>query len=165
MERRFRIHERGKAAGQVRPKFWNRLYRNNGDGTFTDVTEKAGVKGHSYGMGVAVADYDNDGRPDIYVTNYGANILYHNNGDGTFSDVTARAALRPQAGLPAPAGWTTIATDTSIWSCPATCNGISAAIPGVATAPPVTEPSAIPMFLRPWPTPSSTIMATALSLT
>jgi len=75
------------------PKFWNRLYRNNGDGTFTDVTEKAGVRGHSYGMAVAVGDYDNDGRPDLYVTNYGRNILYHNNGDGTFSDVTAKAGV------------------------------------------------------------------------
>ena len=68
--------------------FWNRLYRNNGDGTFTDVTEAAGLRGHSYGMGVAVGDYDNDGWPDLYVTNVGRNILYHNNGDGTFTDVT-----------------------------------------------------------------------------
>jgi enediyne biosynthesis protein E4 len=69
------------------------LYRNNGDGTFTDVTERAGVQGHSYGMGVATGDYDNDGLPDIYVTNFGENILYHNNGDGTFTDVTARAGV------------------------------------------------------------------------
>ncbi len=75
------------------PKYWNRLYHNNGDGTFTDVTEKAGLRGHSYGMGVAVGDYDNDGRPDLYVTNYGRNILYHNNGDGTFTDVTAKAGV------------------------------------------------------------------------
>jgi hypothetical protein len=75
------------------PKFWNRLYRNNGDATFTDVTERAGLQGHSYGMGVAIGDYDNDGLPDIYVTNLGQNILYHNNGDGTFTDVTARAGV------------------------------------------------------------------------
>jgi hypothetical protein len=75
------------------PKFWNRLYRNNGDGTFADVTEGAGVQGHSYGMGVATGDYDNDGFPDIYVTNLGRNILYHNNGDGTFTDVTNRAGV------------------------------------------------------------------------
>jgi hypothetical protein len=75
------------------PQFWNRLYRNNGDGTFTDVTERAGVKGHSYGMGAATGDYDNDGLPDLYVTNFGENILYHNNGDGTFTDVTARAGV------------------------------------------------------------------------
>jgi enediyne biosynthesis protein E4 len=83
----------GKFPDKSDPKFWNRLYHNNGDGTFTDVTEKAGVKGHSYGMGVAVGDYDNDGRPDIYVTNYGANILYQNKGDGTFRDVTEIAGV------------------------------------------------------------------------
>ena len=75
------------------PKFWNRLYRNNGDGTFTDVTERAGVQGHSYGMGVATGDYDNDGYTDLYVTNLGGGILYHNNGDGTFTDVTRRAGV------------------------------------------------------------------------
>jgi len=75
------------------PKYWNRLYHNNGDGTFTDVTAKAGLRGHSYGMGVAVGDYDNDGRPDVYVTNFGRNILYHNNGDGTFTDVTEKAGV------------------------------------------------------------------------
>lgn len=83
----------GKAPDKSDRRFWNRLYRNNRDGTFSDVTEKAGVKGHSYGMGVAVADYDNDGRPDIYVTNLGRNILYHNNGDGTFTDVTEKAGV------------------------------------------------------------------------
>ncbi len=61
--------------------------------TFADVTEAAGLRGHSYGMGVAVGDYDNDGRPDIYVTNLGRNILYHNNGDGTFTDVTEKAGV------------------------------------------------------------------------
>src|SRR6478672_3587392 len=75
------------------PRFWNRLYHNNGNGTFSDVTEKAGIRGEGYGMGVAVADYDNDGRPDLYVTNVGANILYHNNGDGTFRDVTREARV------------------------------------------------------------------------
>lgn len=75
------------------PRFWNRLFKNNGDGTFTDVTERAGVRGHSYGMGVATGDYDNDGRQDLYVTNFGRNILYHNNGDGTFTDVTEKAGV------------------------------------------------------------------------
>jgi hypothetical protein len=75
------------------PRFWNRLYRNNRDGTFTDVTEKAGLQGHFYGMGVATGDYDNDGNVDLLVTNLGGNILYHNNGDGTFSDVTAKAGV------------------------------------------------------------------------
>jgi len=80
----------------------NALYKNNRDGTFTDVTEKAGVAGGTFGMGVAVGDYDNDGRPDMLVTAYGRCILYHNNGDGTFTDVTAKA------GVAAP-GWTTSA--------------------------------------------------------
>src|ERR1700739_1787561 len=78
------------------PRYWNRLYRQNKDGSFTDVTVQAGLGGAgdgNYGMGVAVGDYDNDGYPDIYVTNYGKNILYHNNGDGTFTDVTARAGV------------------------------------------------------------------------
>jgi hypothetical protein len=75
------------------PEYWNRLFHNNGDGTFTDVTEKAGVAGFGYGMGVAVADYDNDGRPDIFVANVTSNQLLHNNGDGTFTDVTAKAGL------------------------------------------------------------------------
>src|ERR1035441_10196958 len=75
------------------PKYWNRLYRNNGHGGFIDVTEKTGLQGQSYGMGVAVGDYDNDGRPDLYVTNFGRNILYHNNGDGTFTDVTEKAGV------------------------------------------------------------------------
>jgi hypothetical protein len=69
----------------------NALYRNNGDGTFTDVTEKAGVPGNAYGLGCVWGDYDNDGFPDLYVTQYGKNILYRNNGDGTFSDVTDKA--------------------------------------------------------------------------
>jgi hypothetical protein len=76
------------------PEYWNRLYRNNHDGTFTDVTEKAGLKGNGYGMGVAVGDYDNDGFEDLLVTNFGSVILYHNNGNGTFTDVTARSGLR-----------------------------------------------------------------------
>ena len=80
----------------------NALYKNNRDGTFTDVTEKAGLHGNAYGMGVAVGDYDGDGLPDIYVTQYPHSILYHNNGDGTFTDVTAKA------GVAAP-GWGTSA--------------------------------------------------------
>ncbi len=75
------------------PRYWNRLYRNNGDGTFTDVTEKAGVQGKGYGMGVAVGDYDNDGYEDLYVTGVNYNQLFHNNGDGTFTDVTEKAGL------------------------------------------------------------------------
>ncbi len=71
----------------------NVLYRNNGDGTFTDVTAQAGVGHTGYGVGCAAADYDNDGYRDLYVTNYGPNVLYHNNGDGTFTDVTQKAGV------------------------------------------------------------------------
>jgi len=80
----------------------NALYKNNRDGTFSDVTEKAGVAGGTFGMGVAIGDYDNDGYPDIFVTAYGDCILYRNNRDGTFTDVTAKAGL-------ATPGWTTSA--------------------------------------------------------
>jgi hypothetical protein len=81
---------------------WNRLYHQKADGTFEDVTEKAGLQGSGYGMGVAVGDYDNDGYEDLYVTAYGGNRLYHNNRDGTFSDVTQRAGV-------AGSGWSTSA--------------------------------------------------------
>jgi hypothetical protein len=84
------------------PPLRNALYHNNRDGTFTDVTQKAGVPGNAYGMGVAAGDYDGDGFPDLYVTQYPHSILYHNNGDGTFTDVTAKA------GVAAP-GWATSA--------------------------------------------------------
>jgi enediyne biosynthesis protein E4 len=87
---------------QPSPPLRNALYRNNRDGTFTDVTEKARVPGSAYGMGVAVGDYDGDGLPDLYVTQYPHSILYHNNGDGTFTDVTDKA------GVSAP-GWATSA--------------------------------------------------------
>ena len=75
------------------PSFYNRLYHNNGDGTFTDVTERAGVKGLGYSMGVATGDYDNDGFVDLYVCGVNYNQLLHNNGDGTFADVTAKAGV------------------------------------------------------------------------
>jgi hypothetical protein len=84
------------------PKDWNRLFHQKKDGTFEDVTEKAGLQGEGYGMGVAVGDYDNDGFEDLYVTAYGGNKLYHNNGDGTFTDVTERAGV-------AGSGWSTSA--------------------------------------------------------
>ncbi|MBV8069930.1 MAG: CRTAC1 family protein [Acidobacteriaceae bacterium] len=78
------------------PRYWNRLFRQNKDGSFTDVTAAAGLQhagAGNYGMGVAVGDYDNDGHPDLFVTSYGRNILYHNNGDGTFTDVTAKTGV------------------------------------------------------------------------
>jgi hypothetical protein len=86
------------------PPLRNALYHNNRDGTFTDVTDKASVPGGGYGQGVAVGDYDGDGFPDIYVTQYGRSILYHNNGDGTFTDVTEAA------GVAAP-GW----ASSAVW--------------------------------------------------
>ena len=86
------------------PPLRNALYHNNRDGTFTDVTEKAGVAGGGFGMGVAVGDYDGDGWPDLYVTQYERSILYHNNHDGTFTDVTAKA------GVAAP-GW----ASSAVW--------------------------------------------------
>ncbi len=86
------------------PPLRNALYRNNRDGTFTDVTEKAGVGGGGYGQGIAVGDYNGDGFPDLYVTQYGRSILYRNNGDGTFSDVTEAA------GVAAP-GW----ASSAVW--------------------------------------------------
>jgi enediyne biosynthesis protein E4 len=75
------------------PRFFNRLYRNNRDGTFTDVTQKAGVQGHGYEMGVAVGDYNNDGLEDLYVVGVHGNTLYRNNGDGTFTDVAETAGV------------------------------------------------------------------------
>ena len=84
---------KGTIPQKTGPQYWNRLYHQKADGTFEDVTEKAGLQGSGYGMGVAVGDYDNDGFEDLYVTAYGGNKLYHNNGDGTFSDVTLRAGV------------------------------------------------------------------------
>jgi len=75
------------------PKYWNRLFHNNGDGTFTDVTEKAGLAGTGYDTGVAIGDYDNDGYEDIFIGGVHGNKLYHNNGNGTFTDVTEKAGL------------------------------------------------------------------------
>ncbi len=75
------------------PKYRNRLFRNDGNGVFTDVTDAAGLAGTGYDIGVAVGDYDNDGYPDIFVAGVHRNTLYHNNGDGTFTDVTRKAGL------------------------------------------------------------------------
>jgi enediyne biosynthesis protein E4 len=78
------------------PQYWNRLYRQEADGTFTDVTRAAGLVDAgdtNYGMGVTIGDYDNDGYEDIYITNYGENSLLHNNRDGTFTDVTRKAGV------------------------------------------------------------------------
>lgn len=87
-----------------RPPLHNALYHNNRDGTFTDVTEKAGLLGGGYGMGVAIGDYDNDGLPDLLLTQYGSAILYHNEGNGKFVDVTEKAGLKIQ-------GW----SSSAVW--------------------------------------------------
>ena len=84
------------------PRFWNRLYRNQGDGTFVDVTENAGLRGSGYGQGVAVGDCDNDGRPDLFVTGLGGNALYRNLGNGAFEELTTKAGV-------AGGGWSTSA--------------------------------------------------------
>jgi hypothetical protein len=82
---------KGTVPQKTGAEYWNRLYHQKKDGTFEDVTEKAGLAGVGYGMGVAAGDYDNDGHEDLYVTAYGGNRLYHNNGDGTFTDVTEKS--------------------------------------------------------------------------
>ena len=82
---------KGTIPQKTGPEYWNRLYHQKKDGTFEDVTEKAGLQGIGYGMGVAAGDYDNDGYEDLYVTAYGGNRLYHNNGNGTFTDVTTQS--------------------------------------------------------------------------
>jgi hypothetical protein len=93
---------KGAIPKKTGPKYWNRLYHQKPDGTFEDVTEKAGLTGNGYSTGVAVGDYDNDGFEDIYVCGYGRSTLYHNNGDGTFTDVTDAAGV-------AGSGWMTSA--------------------------------------------------------
>jgi enediyne biosynthesis protein E4 len=93
---------KGAIPQKASEKDWNRLYHQKKDGTFEDVTIKAGLQGAGYGMGVAVGDYDNDGFEDLYVTAYGGNRLYHNNGNGTFTDVTEKSGT-------AGSGWSTSA--------------------------------------------------------
>ncbi len=94
---------RGSVPQKTGPDTWNRLFHQKADGSFEDVTERAGLQGVGYGMGVAVGDFDNDGYEDLYVTAYGGNRLYHNNGNGTFSDVTKAAGVEGS-------GWSTSAT-------------------------------------------------------
>src|SRR5256886_3632240 len=91
----------GHAKKHTTPK----LYHNNHDGTFTDVTHKAGLDVEMFGMGVAVGDYDNDGHDDLFVTTYGQSHLFHNNGNGTFTDVTQKAGLLGPKEFSTSAGW------------------------------------------------------------
>jgi len=101
---------KGTIPRKTGPEYWNRLYHQRADGTFEDVTERAGLHGVGYGMGVAVGDYDNDGFEDLYVTAYGGNRLYHNNGDGTFTDVTEKAAVSG-SGWSSSAAWVDLDND------------------------------------------------------
>ena len=115
------------------PEATNRLYKNNRDGTFTDVTEKAGLKAAGWACGVCVADYNNDGFDDIFCTYFGQNRLYRNNGDGTFTDVTRKAGLwkeEPPSGVPAVLFSTTTAMAISICSSPTTSASRFGARPG-----------------------------------
>lgn len=89
---------------KVGPRYWNRLYRNDGNLRFTDVTEAAGVAGAGYSMGVAAGDYDNDGNVDLFVAGVNRNILYRNLGNGRFEDVTAKAGIKSE-GWAVAAGW------------------------------------------------------------
>ena len=96
--------------------WWNRLYRNRGNGVFEDVTAKAGVRGEGFSIGAAAADYDNDGYPDLFVAGVKHNTLYHNRGDGTFEEVTAKAGIHDEAPVRGrPAG--SIMTATDSWIC------------------------------------------------
>ena len=95
---------RGAQPDKRDPRYWNRLFRQKPDGTFEDVTERAGVRGSGYSMGAAAADYDADGHTDLYVTALGANTLYRNRGDGTFEDVTRRTGAAG-GGWSTSAGW------------------------------------------------------------
>ena len=119
----FLVNGSSFAAGAGAPKPTSYLFRNNRDGTFTDVTAKAGLTYSGWGQGCCVGDYDNDGFDDLFVSYWGRNVLYHNNGDGTFTDVSEKAGV---AGHGEPVGrrlllsWTTIATAISICSSPTT---------------------------------------------
>ena len=101
---------KGSIPRKTGAQYWNRLYHQKLDGTFEDVTEKAGLQGEGYGMGVAVGDYDNDGFEDLYVTAYGGNKLYHNNGNGTFTDVTEKAGVAG-SGWSSSAAWVDLDQD------------------------------------------------------
>ena len=95
---------KGTLPDKADPKYWNRLYRQKADGSFEDVTERAGLRGEGYCFGVAVGDYDKDGHPDLFVTRYGGSVLYRNNGNGSFSDVTKTSGVTVD-GWPTSAGF------------------------------------------------------------
>jgi hypothetical protein len=101
---------KGSIPEKTGPEYWNRMYHQKADGTFEDVTEQSGLKGVGYGMGVAVADYDNDGYEDVFVTAYGGNRLYHNNRNCTFTDVTEKAGVAG-SGWSSSAAWVDLDND------------------------------------------------------
>lgn len=101
---------KGTVPQKMGPEYWNRLYHQKPDGTFEDITEKSGLKGFGYGMGVAAGDYDNDGYEDLFVASYGGNHLYHNNGNCTFTDVTASAGVGG-SGYSSSAAWVDLDND------------------------------------------------------
>ena len=101
---------KGTIPQKTGPEYWNRLYHQKSDGTFEDITEKAGLEGVGYGYGVAAADYDNDGHEDLYVTGFGGNRLYHNNGNCTFTDVTEKAGVGG-SGWSSSAAWVDLDND------------------------------------------------------
>ena len=101
---------KGSIPKKTGPEYWNRMFQQKADGKFEDITEKSGLQGVGYGMGVAVADYDNDGNEDLFVTGYGGNRLYHNNGDCTFKDVTEAAGVGG-SGWSSSAAWVDLDND------------------------------------------------------
>jgi hypothetical protein len=101
---------KGSIPEKTGPEYWNRMYHQKPDGSFEDITVNAGLQGVGYGMGVAVADYDNDGYEDLFVTGYGGNRLYHNNGNCTFTDVTDKAGVGG-SGWSASAAWVDLDND------------------------------------------------------
>lgn len=101
---------KGTIPQKTGPAYWNRLYHQEKDGTFQDITEESGLEGVGYGMGVAVGDYDNDGNEDVYITGYGGNHLYHNNGNCKFTDVTETAGVGG-SGWSSSAAWVDLDND------------------------------------------------------
>ncbi len=123
----------GAAPDKSDPAYWNRLYRNLGDGRWEDVTAGAGVAGRDYGQGAAAGDIDGDGYPDLYVTNYGPDILYRNRGDGSFEDVSSPVGIVGDGWSAGAASSTTTMTAISICSSRATSIGPSRRTAGAAT--------------------------------
>ena len=122
------------------PRFWNRLYHQKANGTFEDVTERAGVRSAGYSFGAAAADFDNDGFVDLYVTAYGGNTLYRNRGDGTFEDVTKRLGVGAagwSTSSAAPSARTATRRRRSSWPTAPWCSTSAAtAAPTAASSPP-----------------------------